>query len=282
MHSQQSKGTDEMRIARMLCSVFAVLVTTVHAAEPAASTSSAMTPGTRLSGYLQASEMLSSATLLPVPPATDSAAMARDQEGNHRALELHGTPRWTMASQDAVLSFPAIAETFACALNAPISEERTPRLMQLLRRTLVDAGRSTSEAKKRYQRPRPFMVNGKPICTPTREDALRADGSYPSGHAAIGWAFGLVLAEVAPEQAQSLIARGRAFGMSRVVCNVHWPSDVLEGQMMASAVVARLHAEPEFRSDVEAARAEMVALQSQTGSVPRDCKLESQTLASAQ
>jgi acid phosphatase (class A) len=271
-----------MRIAVMLLSVSAVLVSTTHAAEPPATTPSTMTPETRLSGYLPASEMLSSGALVPLPPVTDSAEMARDQEGNRRALELQGTPRWTIASQDAVLSFPAVAETFACALNAPISDERTPRLMKLLRRTLVDAGRSTSEAKKRYQRPRPFMVNGKPICTPTREDVLRADGSYPSGHAAIGWAFGLVLAEVAPKQSQSLIARGRAFGLSRVVCNVHWPSDVLEGQMMASAVVARLHAEAEFRNDLDAARAEIIALQSQPVSAPRDCKLEAQTLASVQ
>lgn len=270
-----------MRIAGAFLAASAVLIT-VHAAEPPATTPSSMTPETRLPGYLPPSEMLSSAALVPLAPSPDSAEVARDQEGNRRALELQGTPRWSIAAQDAVLAFPAVAETFACALNAPISDERTPRLMKLLRRTLVDAGRSTSEAKKRYQRPRPFMVNGKPICTPTREDVLRADGSYPSGHAAIGWAFGLVLAEVAPKQSQSVIARGRAFGHSRVVCNVHWPSDVLEGQMMASAVVARLHAEPEFRSDIEAARAEIAALQAQPVSAPRDCKIESQTLTSVQ
>jgi acid phosphatase (class A) len=224
--------------------------------------------------------MLSSVALVPKPPMSDSAEMARDEEGNRRALELQGTPRWALASQDAVLSFPAIAETFSCALNAPLSEEKTPQAMRLLRRTLIDAGRSTSEAKERYQRPRPFMVNSKPICTPDREDALRGNGSYPSGHAAIGWAFGLVLAEVAPKQSQSLIARGRAFGQSRVVCNVHWPSDVLEGQMMAAAVVARLHAEADFRRDLDAARAEIAALQAQSVSAPRDCKIETEALTS--
>lgn len=232
----------------------------------------------RLAGYLSASTMPSSAVLVPPPPHAGSAAFARDEELNAQALALHGSARWAMATQDAVLAFPAVAETFACALNVSISEQNTPRLMRLLRRTLVDAGRSTSAAKKRYQRARPFMVNGKPICTPHREDVLRADGSYPSGHSAIGYAFGLVLSEIAPEQAESLLARGRAFGQSRAVCNVHWASDVLEGQMMGAAIVARLHGEPEFRADVEAARAEVAALRARSAVPTRDCKHEAQTL----
>jgi acid phosphatase (class A) len=221
--------------------------------------------------------MLSSAALVSTPPAIGSAAQARDQEANKQALALHGSPRWDLAAQDAALTFPAVAETFACALNASISEAGTPKLMMLLRRTLIDAGRSTSEAKKRYQRARPFMTNNKPLCTPHREDALRADGSYPSGHAAIGYAFGLVLSEIAPDRAEALVARGREFGHSRIVCNVHWPSDVIEGQMMGAAVVARLHAEPDFRADLEAARAELTALRARDAQA-RDCKLEAQAL----
>lgn len=249
----------------------------VWAAEPTPTPVNPMTPE-RVAGYLSADEMPSSAALAPLPPSPGTAAQARDEEVNKQILALHGSPRWELAAQDAVLTFPGVAETFSCALNAAISESHTPRLIRLLRRTLVDAGRSTSEAKKRYQRARPFMTNNKPLCTPHREEALRADGSYPSGHAAIGYAFGLVLSEIAPEHAQALIARGREFGHSRVVCNVHWPSDVIEGQMMGAAIVARLHGEPEFRADVEAARLELAALRSQGGAPARDCKLEVQAL----
>jgi acid phosphatase (class A) len=240
-----------------------------------------MSATTPARGYLSPQEMLSSAALAPPPPAPGSAAFARDEEGNRQALALHGSSRWDLAARDAVLAFPEVAETFSCALNASISEARTPRLMTLLRRTLVDAGRSTSEAKDKYQRTRPFMLNGKPICTPNREEALRANGSYPSGHAAIGYAIGLVLSELAPEHAQSLIARGRQFGESRIVCNVHWPSDVAEGQLMAAAVVARLHAGAEFRADLEAARAELATLRADADRPARDCKLEREVLTGA-
>lgn len=236
-----------------------------------------MAPDRSLGGYLAPSARLSSLALVPPPPAPGSAAMARDEEVNRQMLDLQGSPRWQLAIRDAVLTFPQVADTFSCALGVSISQERTPRLMTLLRRTLVDAGRSTSQAKDHYQRARPFMVNGKPLCTPDREDALRANGSYPSGHSAIGMALALVLAELAPDRADALIARGREFGRSRLVCNVHWSSDVIEGQLMGAAVVARLHAEPDFRADLEAARTELAALRTQA-SAPNDCTLEAQAL----
>ena len=45
------------------------------------------------------------------------------------------------------------------------------------------------------------MVNQMATCTPAEETMLREDGSYPSGHNAIGWAWALILAEIAPERA---------------------------------------------------------------------------------
>ena len=76
----------------------------------------------------------------------------------------------------------------------------------LLRRTLADAGLSTYTAKNNYQRKRAFMVNEKPICTPEEAEGLRKDGSYPSGHTAIGWAWALILSEIAPERADAILA----------------------------------------------------------------------------
>jgi acid phosphatase (class A) len=270
---------------RALCSALAMFMAALawSADTPLANgpaTTSAVKAAPQITGYLSPATMPSSAALVPEPPAAGSAAMVRDEDVSRSALALYGTPRWQLAAQDAVLAFPAVAQSFSCALGVPISDERTPRLMTLLRRTLIDAGRSTREAKQRYQRARPFMVNGKPMCTPDRDAALRADGSYPSGHSAIGWAFGLVLSEVSPDQTTALIARGRAFGQSRVACNVHWQSDVLEGQLVASAVVARMHAEPAFRNDVDAARAELAALRTQPLTSSRDCNAESQALQS--
>jgi acid phosphatase (class A) len=183
-----------------------------------------------------------------------------------------------MAANDAVLTMPAVLQSFSCALGVPVGPDKTPKLIGLMRRVLVDAGSSTSEAKDRYQRTRPFVVNGKPTCTPTAEDRLRNNGSYPSGHAAIGYAFGLVLSQVAPDRGDALVARGTAFAESRLVCNVHWESDVEQGQLMAAAVVARFNAQVSFRNDVDSARAEVEALRAQGAKVERNCEAESQAL----
>jgi acid phosphatase (class A) len=48
--------------------------------------------------------------------------------------------------------------------------------------------------------------------------------------------------------------------------------------MMGSAVVARLNAEPAFRSDVEAAQIEVAALRSQGLPANANCEAEAQAL----
>ena len=212
-----------------------------------------------VAGYLPRGGAPDSLTLIPPPPAPGSAAQARDDAAAKAAVALHGGPRWDQAITDANLRFPDAAETFACALDVRVSETDTPRLYMLLRRTLADNGLSPYPTKIKYMRARPFTVNGKPICTPADEAGLRKDGSYPSGHSAIGWGWALILAEAAPDRADAVLARGRAFGQSRMVCNVHWQSDVEEGRMMGSATVAKLHSVPEFRADLEAASAEIAA-----------------------
>ena len=141
-----------------------------------------------------------------------------------------------------------------------VTEAETPHLYMVLRRTLADAGLSTYGAKNHYARARPFMGNNEPICTPDDEEGLRKDGSYPSGHTAIGWAWALILCEVVPERTDAILARGREFGQSRVVCNVHWQSDVDEGRIMAAAAVARLHADKGFRHDLEEAKREVAGV----------------------
>ncbi len=231
-----------------------------------------------LQGYLPREALPDSLALLPAPPAPGSAAFALDEAVAVRNVALRGSARWTLAASDADLGFPHAAGTFSCALGAPVTEKDTPRLYVLLRRTLTDAGLSTYRAKNNYARARPFMSNGEAICTPERRAALEKDGSYPSGHTAIGWAWALVLAEIAPERTDAIVARGRAFGESRNACNVHWHSDVVEGRFMGAATVARLHAVPAFRADVEAAKAELASVRARGLAPVRDCAAEAAAL----
>lgn len=241
-------------------------------ASPAPSRMSAMPQG-----YLPKGAVPNSLLLNPAPPAPGSAAMARDEEAAKAAVALRGTPRWQQATIDAELFSPNSVGVFSCAAGIPIGPETTPKLTALLRRMGPDLALAVYPTKKKYMRPRPFMENGQPSCTPKDEQMLRNDGSYPSGHSALGFGWSLALAEVVPDRAAELVARGRAFGDSRRICNVHWLSDIEEGRLVATAVVARLNAEPAFRADVEAARAEVAALRGKAAAP--DCALENVALA---
>jgi acid phosphatase (class A) len=232
-----------------------------------------------LQGYLAQEDYPNSLDLLPPPPAEGSAALALDLEVNAKARALHDTPRFDLAASDADLHFPHAAGFFACAVGAPINEQDTPSLYMLLRRSLTDAGLATYAAKDHYQRPRPFVVNGEPTCTPDEEETYRTDGSYPSGHTSIGWTWALILSELAPEHTDAILARGLAYGESRLVCNIHWHSDVVAGRIIAAATVARLHADPVFHADMCAARKELEAAWAEGLKPAVDCEAEAAVLA---
>ena len=155
-----------------------------------------------------------SLALLPPPPTKGSPGFARDQAISRASQKLKSGPRYALASRDADLRFPQVASTFSCALGVPISQQDTPRLYLLLQRSLVDAGLATYAAKDHYKRTRPFVFYKEKTCFPADEASLRSDGSYPSGHTAIGWAWALLLGGLRPAQAAAVRARGRPLSPS--------------------------------------------------------------------
>ncbi len=224
-----------------------------------------------LAGYLARTALPDSLALLPTPPAPGSAAQAADDEAFQATAALRDTPRWALAAADANLKFPKAADAFACTLGVAIGADTTPHLYTLMRRSLVDAGLATYGAKDHYKRKRPFVVNQAPSCTPSEEATLSKDGSYPSGHAALGWAWALILSEMVPGQANALLARGYAYGQSRVICGVHWQSDVTQGRVIGASAVARLHADPVFRAQFDAAARELADAKTKGLKPPVDC-----------
>jgi acid phosphatase (class A) len=92
-------------------------------------------------------------------------------------------------------------------------------------------------------------------------------------------AWALVLAEISPQHTDAIMARGQAYGLSRMICNVHWYSDTVQGRYMGAYTVARLHAEPAFRADLEAAKAELEAARARGLKATRDCKAEAAAMA---
>lgn len=214
-------------------------------------------------GYLEPKQLADSLALLPKPPVDGSPEQAADLAIHRATRNLRKSPRWDQAKEDNNLKFPYAAETFSCALDMNISADATPHLTMLLHRSLLDAALATYGAKNHYQRQRPFIALHEDTCLSQEEEAkLAKDGSYPSGHAALGWAWALILTELAPDRSNALLQRGHAFGQSRVLCGVHWQSDVDNGRLIGSAVVAQLHTDPTFLAQASLARAEINLAQS--------------------
>lgn len=259
MITEKNKMKNLFLVAVIMLSVWGCEQTKETEQQPITSISKELkeiTPGI-LEGYLPHDQLPNSLQLVPPPPIEGSAAYQLDQEITAKYVALEDPNRKDQATKDAVLMFPEAADAFNNVLDINISKETTPHLYMILRRTLADAGLSTYMAKNKYQRARPFMVNNTPVCTPEEEEDLRKDGSYPSGHTAIGWTWSLILAEIFPDKANALFNRGEEFGISRNVCNVHWHSDVVYGRMMGAATVASLHANPDFIIDLAAAKKEV-------------------------
>ena len=195
--------------------------------------------------------------LVAPPPSDGSMMLERDRSTSASLLARGDDQRWHLAASDADLGPGWFTRAFSCAAGRTIDDAATPAVARLLRRAGADFALSTSKVKERYMRARPFMGNDAPTCTPGEEAALRGNGSYPSGHAAIGYGTGLLLASLLPDRAAALTGRGTAYAESRAVCNVHWLSDVEAGQAIAAATFARLQADGGFRADWAAARAEL-------------------------
>jgi acid phosphatase (class A) len=105
-----------------------------------------------------------------------------------------------------------------------------------------------------FQRVRPYNADKSlhPVCAVTD-----APNSYPSGHALTGYLEGLTLAEIVPEKRIEILARADNYAGNRLVCGVHYPSDIEASRRVAYVVFGYMLATPNFQHDLAAARAEV-------------------------
>ena len=228
-------------------------------------------------GYLPAGT-LDTIKVIPAAPPPGSPQAEADRKIFLATRALKDTPRWALAIND--VDEKAILADFQCALGFTPSISQTPRMVGLLLRLRFDVGAAVDGPKDLYKRPRPYLVDEGDICV-AKSGGLARSPDYPSGHSTWGYAVGLALAQADPEHASEILARGRAFGESRVVCGVHNMSSVAAGQLNASAVMAAVSGTSLFQADLAGIRKE-IAKARKAGPAPDAAKCAAEAALIAQ
>ena len=193
----------------------------------------------------------------PAPPDTTGAAFTYDIMQYMWGKEMRqNKERADIAIRDAVYSLECIAQEFSEPFGLTISEENTPEIWKLLRDAKATCENMGGFPKYYYKRKRPFMRFQEPTATPQFEPDLRRNFSFPSGHTILGWTSALLLTEINPERADTILARGMMYGESRVIVGAHWQSDVDAGRLASAALYARLHTSDRFLEQMRRARQE--------------------------
>ena len=196
------------------------------------------------------------AKILNAPVDTTSYRYEGDLFRHWKARSLCQGHRRKLAVQNADTSKEHLMRIFGTAMGRKLSQEGTPAIAELIKTVSKESHASSKALKKVYFRKRPFVQLGEKTPVPAWEKKAWTSSSYASGHANLGWCLALVLAEVAPEWQDEILRIGYNYGYDRVIIGYHWASDVEAGRLLACGVVARLHADPDFRKLIEKAQAE--------------------------
>ncbi len=190
------------------------------------------------------------AALAPAPPAPGSTRDKQDMEDVLRAQRTRTAAQVHQAQADDkeedIFIFASILGPKFNAIDLPL----TAALSQHLR----DASAVVNPPLKVcFARPRPFVASTAvhPVCEKT------ASNSFPSGHSMVGTLEGLALTQIVPEHSAEILARLDGYAQNRVVCGVHYPSDVAASRVISTSLFGLIAASPAFQKELAAARVEV-------------------------
>jgi acid phosphatase (class A) len=187
------------------------------------------------------------------PPAADSAAARRELD-ELLVLQVRRTQADVAAAQ---ADRKKDVSRFYAALGLdPAHPPDLPALQDFTDRAEAEIAPYVRVAKKKFRRLRPYEIE--PKLQPCIDD-VKGDLSYPSGHSSYGYLMGDLLSEMVPERRTVLMKRAEEFARQRLVCGVHFPSDIEAGEHGANFLFDRMHQSAAYREDELAASKELRA-----------------------
>ena len=229
-------------------------------------------------GYLSGPLIQALADAVPSPPVAGSPVDLADKARSAQFQALEDSDRWLLATAHAELRPPLALQHFDCALGVRLGSATTPGLNKLMQRLFDDSDAAAELVKARGFRPRPVGDDAERRSCQRVSDAGRKSASYPSGSSTVAAVYGEAFAALEPQRATEVRRIAHEMGLSRLICGMHYPSDVAAGEVLGKAVFDAAAGTPGFDADLTAARTELAAARA-AGLTSPGCAAERLALA---
>ncbi len=199
-------------------------------------------------GLLQPSQF-DARTILHSPPANDSTQTKAELAKLH-AIETDRTPAEFRAAAEAGKDETVFL--FKPVFGKDFTADKLPVTAAFFALAANDESIFAKVAKDEWKRQRPATID------PTLHPCAQSKSfSYPSGHATRGYVLGIILGAAVPERRDAILVQAAAYAHERLVCGVHFGSDIEAGRLTGTALAAVMLSQPDVRQRLAAVRAEL-------------------------
>ena len=187
--------------------------------------------------------------ILPAPPKPGSKGQRQDM-----AISLAWQARRTPAMEAlAQADSDRSVFRFGVIFGDSFAKERLPIAARFFDEVAGDERIVGAAAKTYWNRPRPFVTAAR--IHPCVEQP--PTNSYPSNHATIGMLYAQILARMLPEQRLRILARARQYAEDRVICGVHYTSDIEAGKRAGAIEAFAMFHNAAFKKEFDEAKEEI-------------------------
>ena len=191
---------------------------------------------------------------IPPPPISSSSEYKLEVEFMKNRISKLSDAQKELAIKDALNE----SVGFFSDTIAGFDIAKLPKTKSLFDKVKYNAGYEARPFKNYFKTKRPYQVDADiQACVAPKPSNL--DRSYPSGHTTMGYAMGVVLANLIPEKAKEIMERSRLYGENRINCGAHFPSDVSGGQVLGTLVAKELLKNNEFQLLMKASKEELAS-----------------------
>jgi len=170
--------------------------------------------------------------IIPPPPAQNSDTTKAELAGLHK-IEQSRTPAQVAAAQDDDQHEDIFY--LRTVMGKGFTPDHLPLLAALSDRMESEGSAASHALKGEFKRPRPYQFDRTlhPVC-----ETVAQPNSYPSGHSIVSSLDAFILIRIVPEKSREILERADDYAHNRMVCGVHYPSDLAAGREVAYVLLA--------------------------------------------